>query len=361
MKKNKNKTKVLVVILLITVFLGYIVYENRGKIQSANGRGKEILSFDSSQNYAFDAYNGNILMTSSDTLALISQNGFKVWERIFHMSKPQVCISGSMILHYDMGGRDISLSSSGSEIWRKKTEQKIITAKVNRRGYAILVTYEVGYKNKITVLSPKGEPVYIWQLGEDYVVDVDIASDGRSFAAATITPKEKDLTSKITVVDINLEKIIGEVTRADCLISNISYVTGGDIIALGESEMVGISSKGQVKWQVSYDGKRLEKFYIVQSGTSVLAFSGSRNNSIIEIYSKSGLKTGEFITDEKASSVHVLNNTLAVAAGERATFLNLKGRSVSYFDTECELQKVLLLSPRKAAIVLGNSIEIIRP
>lgn len=361
MKKKKNKTTLLIVILILTATLAYIAYENRGFIQSANGEGKEILTFDSALNHVYDVYKGNIVMLNSDSLSLISQKGVKVREHFQHMSKPCIYASGSMILHYDMGGRDIFLYNDSNEIWRKKTEQQIITAKTNQQGYTILVTYEVGYKSKITVLDTKGDPIYVWQLGEDYIVDVDIAPDSRSFVAAAITPKEKDLTSKIAVVDINLEKIIGEEIRNNSLISSINYVSGGDIVALGESELVGISSKGLLRWQVSFEGKRLEKFHITYNGTSVLVFGGSRNNSIVEIFNRNGTKTGEFITSDEVSSVHVLNNNVAVTAGKRVTFLNLKGKVTSFFDTDRELRKALLLSPRKAAIILGNSIEIIRP
>ena len=358
--KKKNNSTAATVLLIAVIILGFVVYQNRFGIKSVES-GRVIMTFDSSQSHSFAAQRGRIITLSNDRLAASSQNGANVWEHIQNMMKPVMQIAGTMTLQFEAGGNDIALYDNGSKLWEYKTEQTIITAKTNNRGYTALVTYEMGYNSKITIINPKGDPIYIWQVSEVYVIDVDIASDCRYFAVAALLPDKQPLTTKISIADIHLEKIIGEVERSDSLVASIKYVSGNDLIAVGESELLCLSGGGQLKWAVDFGGRLLESFHINYNGSTALAFESTRNNSVVEIYGKKGVKTGEHTTDEKVTSLDMLNNRVCAASGNHVTFLSLSGRATAHIETERDIKQALLLSPKKAAVISGNSVAIVTP
>lgn len=359
-KKNKNKKLSAAVIFILVIALGALAYFNRGLFQLENIGSASVFSFETGQHYQFDAWEGRILALNSEGLTCINQNGKQPWKISRQLSKPSMQTAGSYTVLFDRGGRDIAAYSAGAMLWEKKTDQPIITAKINEKGYCAVVTYEIGYKGKIEVSNSKGELVYSWKLGENYIVDVDISPDCKFFAAATVLTASSGVASKVTVVDIDAESILGEVQREDSLVMSIKYQKNGMLYAIAEGELIGISPKGEQRWVVGFEGRQLQKFKLPYNTSFVLSFVGSRNNSIVEIYNTEGRKTGEYISESEIKAMDVKSGEIIVSQQKKVMLLNLKGRVVAQAEAEREIRSVLLLPDKKAAVVLGGSVEIIK-
>ncbi|OQB14725.1 MAG: hypothetical protein BWY15_00876 [Firmicutes bacterium ADurb.Bin193] len=356
-RKSSNKIRFTAVLLILTGLVAYAVYMNRDTFMGGRQPAKEIFSFETEKHYRFEKLGKSIIALGNDGMTCVSSSGKTQWNIERKMQNPCIETAQGNIIIFDRNGKDIALYSGENLIWEKKTEQPIITAKVNARGYTAVVTYEIGYKGMIEILNAKGEPVYLWRLGEDYVIDVDISPDCRYFAAATLNTEGEKLSSKITVVDIDGERIAGETTREDSLIINLKYQPSGNIVALGEGELVGVSSRGAAKWAVSFEGRALTGFELPYGTDCVVVFEGSRNNSVVEVYSRDGAKTGEYVSESEITSMDVSQKYIAVAENKNISLLNLKGRVLNKAVSQREVKDIILLPGKEIIAAEKNSVR----
>lgn len=360
-KKIKNKTSTVLVVLIIVIVFGIIAYTNRSNFVGSSISGRTVFNFDTGQQYKFESQRSYITALCADGIVAFNQNGRKTWDIQRQTSNPRMQNEEGYTLLFDKGNNEISAYNDGAKMWERSMEQPIITAKINAKGFAAVVSYEIGYKGKIEILNSAGELIYMWQLGENYVVDVDISPDCRFFAAAAVLPAHAKLTSKVAVVDIDAESIIGETVREDTLIVEIKYQSGGSLVALGEDELVGISSRGEQRWVVDFGGRQLQKAILPYNTSCVLTFAGSRNNSVVEVYNREGQKTGEYISDRQITAIDVFNNSIVLAEKRNIIMMNLNGRVSAQTEFQREIKDVMLMAHGNVAVVGNNSVDIIKP
>lgn len=360
-KNNKNKIGSAAVIFIMVIILGVLAYSNRGILRKDGGQSKTVLSFETGSHQRFENSGNNILALGKEGIDCISQAGEQLWSITKQLSSPVMQSEKDHILLFDRGGKDAAVYRGGERLWEITAQQPIITAKINQRGYTAIATYDVGYKGRIEIYNTHGELVYKWQLGDSYVVDIDVSPDCRYFAAVTVSSGQQQLASKLSVVNIDAERVEGEVEYPETLLITIKYQAGGNLVALGEDELIGISAGGQQKWAVEFEGRELQKFKLPYDSSCVLSFAGSRNNSIIQIYNRNGHKTGEYISEGEVKVVDVSGNSVAAAEDRSISVLNLKGRVSSKIQTQREIRSALLTQNGRVAVVYGNTVEIIKP
>ncbi|MCK9479365.1 MAG: DUF5711 family protein [Firmicutes bacterium] len=361
MRKKKNKIEPSLVIFIIVVLLGALAYQNRGLLRANLESSKQVFAYESTSQLSFDASKGNLLALDSDGLICLSEEGRKKWNIVHQISNPRMNVSGGYSLVFDKGGKEVHCYLRNSKLWEHTTEQPIITAKINKNGCAVVVSHAAGYKAKVEVIANEGEPIYEWLLSEYYVIDVDISPNAKTFAAAVLRPDSAEVTSSVIVVDIDGERIKGEMVFNGSLVFDILYQKNGSIIALSEDRLVGVSSKGEKLWDVNFEERQLSSYKLGYDTGSVLAFLGSRNNSIVQIYGKKGQKIGEYISDEKVNDVDIFDNTIAVAEKGCVVMLGQSGLVTVKTEQKHDIKQIMLLSRHRVAAVGNNNIEIIKP
>ncbi|MDR0405163.1 MAG: DUF5711 family protein [Clostridiales bacterium] len=362
-KKRKNKNRAGIVLLIVIAALGGMAYANRGALKrgAAIDAGKTVFRFETGQQYQFAVSKNNLLALNGEGVTCVSQSGAAVWNAQRQASNPCMQSEGGYTLLFDRGNRDVAAYDGGTLLWELQTEQPIITAKINQKGYSAVVTYDVGYKSRIEVYDARGGLVYQWRLGDRYVVDAEVSPDCNYFAAAVISPDGASLTSKIIVVDIDAEQAIGETARADSLVMQIKYQADGSIVALCENELVGVSAKGERQWAADFGGRELQHFKLSYDTNCVLVFAGSRNNSILEVYSRDGKKTGEYVSDSEITDIDVRRNVIAAAEHRSVVLLNLKGAARARLETRKEVKKSMLTANGNLALAGGGTVDVIKP
>ncbi|NLB81412.1 MAG: hypothetical protein GX800_07365 [Clostridiaceae bacterium] len=361
MKRNKNKIELTAVIFIVLILIGSLVYQNRGFLRSDIEAAKPVFSYETAARYTFETVDGNILALDSEALTCMSKNGHKQWDVIKKTSNPRMHTSDKHILVFDRGGKQLDAYIQESKLWEFTTEHPIVTAKINSNGCAAVVSYEIGYKGKVEIIDNTGELLYKWLLSEDYIIDVDVSPDSKYFAAVVLRPGSAKTTSSIIVVDIDGERKKGEVSFDGNLIFSMKYQKNGSIVAVGSDLLAGISPKGEKLWTVDFEGKELESFKLGYNTSSVLSFAGSRNNSVVQIYGKKGQKIGEYISDEEVGDVDIFETTIAAAEKNNVVLLNQNGQVSTKTPFNKNINKLLLLSRHRIAIIGSNGVEILKP
>jgi len=359
---KKNRLLYSIVLLIVMLSLGGLIYANRSFLQigSPNER-QTIFSFESGQQFQFEKAKDNVLVISNDGIICVNQSGTHLWNIINHLTTPCVQSEGAYTLIFDRGGKVLTTYNGNAKIAEIITDQKIITAKINAAGYIALVSNEVGYKAKIEVYNQHGEVVYKWMLGESHPVDVDISPDCKQLVAATLCTNSGKISGTITFVDIDKEKVINETKRDDSLLISVRYSKNGSLIALGESELLGFNKKGENKWNVNLDGRTLQSFDLSNDNNIVLALTGSRNNTIVDIYDQNGKQRGEYVSDFQIKSLDVNEGTIAISQQRDIKLLNFNGKVKSQKTVQKDIHDIILLPQDKVAVIGGNTVDIVKP
>ena len=352
-KKARNNIIKLVVVILVLVVAAVIV--NVGGC--ARHEVREIYKNESNYNYQIKSVGNDILAVNYDGAKLISVNGEEKGTIENHTSNPHVDICGNYVLMYDKGGNTVSLYNGEKKNFTYECDQVVKKAKVNKNGYVVIVSDEVGYNSRISVLSNKGIVQYIWKIGDVYIIDADISPDSRRVAVAAISTDTGVIVENIIFADINKEEEISRVKNEGSMPLYVSYTDSGSSVVVSDDRLCGYNSSGEQKWDVSYENRLLNSFEVDQKGNTVLALAGIKNNTVLEMYTKNGHKSGEYVTETKVKSLHLKDKYIAVCEPAQVSVINYSGRLLENIDTQKEYTDILITDRRNVILMSTGGIE----
>lgn len=354
---KKNKAVLYIIVFILVVLAGYLVYSNRGKFQMV-GDNSPVYTIDTATSPQFTKQGGGLLVLTRDGLSRYNLGGGQEFSVPKVLSTPAMHNAGNYTVIYDREGKDIITYKNGSKAMEYTCDQSIKFAKINAAGYTAVITDDAGYNEKVLVLNQRGEEVYKWQLSDSYILDIDISPNCKHIAASTVSSESESADGNILLIDIDKEETTSKVTRANSIFPSVKYIKNSYIAAVGESEMLGIDGKGEVKWAVDYNDRILESFVINDSGNPVLCMSGTQNNNILEMYNNKGVKTGEYESQDKIKSLDCLGGNIAVCEKRNVLLLGYNGKVKSKKETQKDIRQVILVKGRSAAVVSAGTVDL---
>ncbi len=321
---------------------------------------ESIYDFENDSNYQIDEYNGKIFALSYEGIRFLNFNGEQTDYVEMHMASPHYNISENMILLYDKGDKKLSVYDSINKKYSYECDQPIKSAKVNKNGYAVLISDEVAYNSKVLVLDNSGKPAYIWKIGNEYIVDVDIAPDNKSLVAVTISTDTGVIVQNVVMVDIKAAKEIGRTKIEGDMPVSVGFVESGGAVVVSDTGLGMFDSKARKKWNVSFESNILQSFKIDSNGNTVVALKGIKNNTIIRTYTKSGGKAGEYVTDTKVSHIDVNQRNIAVCEESSVSVINYSGKVLETTEIKKKVRGISLAGNDKVLVLCDDCIQLIR-
>lgn len=363
MEKVKNKAnstgrKIVVfaiIVLAICAFL--IIYNLSGCIDNST---ENVYKFENDFNYQIDEYNGKIFALGYEGVKFLNFNGQQTDYIESHMSSPHYDISGNMILLYDKGDKKISVYDGINKKYSYECDQPVKNAKVNKNGYTVLTSDEVGYNSKVQVLDNKGQLIYIWKIGNEYIVDADIAPDNKSLVAVTISTDTGVIVENVVLIDIKAAKETGRTKVEGEMPISVSFTESGSAIVVSDTGIKLYDSKAREKWAVSFESNILQSFEVDLNGNIVIALKGIKNNTIIRTYTKNGSKAGEYITNTKVSYIDVNQRNIAICEESGVSVINYSGKVLSTTEIKKKVRGISLAGTDKVLILCDDCIDLIR-
>lgn len=365
MKLSKKMWITLISLALILV-LAAVVYINRNNPffkRISNSVPNEIFKLDGTKQNYFNTYNDLLLVINNDGITALDKRGKPTFEVNAFTSQPLVRVEGKYILLADQRGRDAYLISEGNTRATIHTDAEIIAGSVSESGTFVLVTNEVGYRSKITVYNEKGEEIYGWKIGENYVIDACISKDGKSLAASVLSTANSDISGGVAFVDIASEKVENSEFFKDKIFTMVRFNDDNSLIAIGESNSMGFTADGKKRWEIDYAGRLLQTFAFKPNTDLVLAFKNNENNTTMEVYgSGDGKKRGSGDLDYEVVSLDVVSDTILAVGARQISEFNHNGIERVRANTERELRYGGLLNNRREMFVVGGtSVEVMKP
>ncbi len=358
-KKKKRKLKKFVKYILIFVLIcaAVVVYKavgcNRQSVE-------DMYNFESDSNCQITEYNGKVLVLNYDGVKIINLDGTLSENIEYHMANPHMDVCGEMILLYDKDNRKLAVFKGREKKYSYEGECNIKSAKINKDGHVVFVSDESGYNYKVNILNNKGEEEYIWKIGDEYLLDVDISPDGKKLVAATITTATGQIVQNIIMIDVEKAVEIGRTTTEGVMPLRVEFAENGLAVVVSDDRIGGYNTKAEKKWEDSFENRLLDYFAMDDEGNTVVSLRGIKNNSVVLAYTKNGKNSGEYTTGTKATYVDLNSKHIAVCEENKISMVNYSGKVVAEMEIKKEVMGISVISNNKVIILCKDCIQLFK-
>lgn len=351
-----NKSKVIIIILIAAVVAACLIYFN-----AADKKRTAAVIYEPvpGQKNSYFETEGRLAVVNQDGLTVLSRTGSEHNGIVKSYASPAASIRGNNKLLYDRGGTE-AVYSRGEKQISLQTDLPIITAKVNSSGYFAIAAMETGYKGKLEVYDEKGSPVYKWQMGSSYVVDMDISSDCKRMAVAALSMTGDTASCRISMIDLDKAELIAESTLDNTLPLSVTFTRQGIADVVTERGVSAFDRSGEQKWSFEFGDKILEDFDIDDGGYGVYKFVGAGNNSILQIYSGTGALCGEYNSETEITAFDNYQGMIAAAEGTKIVILDKNAAVKTTLDASFDLRDAVILDSDTIAAVGGSTVNVIK-
>jgi len=381
-KNNKINIILFILLLLVVISIAFFVYiKNQGielKDFSINefvtsifspkeAKNAEVLSEFKNytqSNSAFGVCGEQLIMCTKDGFKALRENGEIDWAKSFSMFNPTLKTSGSYVLAFDTGGRDIYVISGKSIKWTIRVDNIILNADINDAGYVSVVKEMNGYKGAIEVYDPQGVKIFTAMRSERYIISAKVLPNCSNVLINTVDTLGVSASTKLEFTDIRgTEK--ASIVKEDAIYPSTWCLDSNVVVAIGNTKMFCTDTNGKQIWEQKYDK-------ILTSNTSsgkftVVAFkkdgSGSTYNprtTNIEILNSRGKSVGAFELNYDVVNISSMSGTIAVTTARDVYFINTGGRLFAKYNSKSGIRDVLFIDQHKVAIITSVGVAIIK-
>ena len=319
------------------------------------------MEFGAGGRYYMVTGNKDIIMHNNQGIKSVNKKGDVRWEVKRAATKPMTEVSGNYLLSADLDGNHTAiLYKDGKVLNEFNLGSDIISAEVNKNGDVIIATSTSGYKGKITVFDKKGRERFIWNSGDGYITDVAIHENGRHIAVAQLTSTEAQAGSNIQFIDLNRKKVINTSKRSNTIISEILF-SNDRLLSVSDVEFCGYSKGGNLKFEVSFAGKKPGKYDISNNNLFSFVTIDNRGGEVLEIYNIRGKLKGSYSSDSTINSIATCDEGVMLSTRRDILYVNKRGKLKKSVTSNHDIKSLGLFGDGKTVMALGSeSADVVR-
>ncbi len=245
----------------------------------------ELVRFDYAEDNRGSIYKGDIVVLNGSGISVYSQDAEKVFSFAFRMDNPRLVTTEDSIFAYDLGGKEVRIFNSYSQIARITLDYPIYGfSAVSNAGFAI-ITSEKNYRTAIYVYDQYARQTYRRLLSETYADYVALREDGKAFALLGHYSQGGYLVSFLQTYSVSREDPVVSVSFTGEMPLKVAWLDGGKLMAMtGSALRVYDPDASEPSVSLSLDGMALEGC-TVSHGKILLSasVSGLSGGSVLQV------------------------------------------------------------------------------
>jgi hypothetical protein len=158
-------------------------------------------------------------------LAAVDSDGEIRYTKVHNYQNPAIEVSSDFGILFNRNSQEYMIFTAKGIIYEGKSEGEndIIAAAINKEGSFVLSTKSNSSASMVSLYTKKGETMYIWACGEEYVVTLDLHTNSKKIVAGAIGAKEGEIISKTYLLDIYSDKALCEFALQGSAITDVIY------------------------------------------------------------------------------------------------------------------------------------------
>ena len=240
----------------------------------------QLYQYAADREYRFVSLSGSLAAASNSRILLMGEDGQVRYSESILFTNCTVTGNGKWAAVYDVGGKEIYVLDAQGEVYRLTLDGNILAAALNPGGYLAVTVNTSGYKASVEVYDPKGEKVFAFHSGDQFLMTAAVSADSRQMAAVTMGQEDGSFVSSLALYRLGREE-----RYAECLLPENAVVydlgaVGGSYCAVMETGLQFVTTGGKLAGSYSYDGGYLHR---CSQGRLVTVDSQGRELASLEI------------------------------------------------------------------------------
>lgn len=367
-KRGVGRTILFAVIALILIACAVAALLYRDKLTpdslSKTFSGDET-SESSAEPFTYEGGSMQVFAVSGNRLAVASSTGFQVLNEkgktaareVLSLDTPAISASERRCAVYDAGGTEIRIVNEDNAVTPLKTEDKILSARINSDGYLAVVTEETGYKAVVTVYDSELNRVFAWHSGSAYVLAAEVSSNNRMLAALCVDTDG----GKLEVFSLSEEEPIGTYTAPGELFRDLRWMSREQICLLAEDRLVFTNTNAEVTGEYDYQGRYLLDYDLGGNFAALLLsdYRSGGNGVLVTVDADAREKGSAALEQRDVYSVSAGSDKLLVLYADRLELMTDLLAPLGSTEEILGVKKALLRKDGKCLLLTAYAAELI--
>jgi len=191
-------------------------------------------------------FDGGIAIAFSSGLEIRGENGAVTHSVATIMEEPAVKAAKELLLHYSVGGSELSLIHAESgEVLKLSSEGGFYDADLSSGGTLCTAAAESGYKTVLRVYDEDQKEVYRWFSASRFMPLCAVSPDGKRAAAVSVGQSEGSFESVLHLFSTREEEPVADVSLGSDLVYDLRYTDDGTLCAVTESALLWFNDEGE--------------------------------------------------------------------------------------------------------------------
>lgn len=157
----------------------------------------QLYQYAADREYRFVSLSGSLAAASNSRILLMGEDGQVRYSESILFTNCTVTGNGKWAAVYDVGGKEIYVLDAQGEVYRLTLDGDILAAALNPGGYLAVMVNTSGYKASVEVYDPKGEKVFAFHSGDQFLMTAAVSADSHQMAAVTMGQENGSFVSSL--------------------------------------------------------------------------------------------------------------------------------------------------------------------
>lgn len=316
---------------------------------------RKCLPFEEADNSDFSAYYNGVVCAKSNYICYLNGYGEKEWEYNTSVSDPILSTSGEYIAIAAKEGTQVNLYKGSEFIYSTDVPNKIKTCKVSYDGDIVLVTEQPAYKGAVIVINKKGEEVFSWVSGVNYITSASPLK-GRNISVL-LTDTSARMTSYVMQFDIYSPDPINAVEIKDTLLydasfsANIAYASGDNCISA-------VNPDGGIVYDIRFDSAYITHSDSDKYGNRLVTFTENYIPAM-NVYDTDGGLVYSGTIETSPDCIDIFESTVLYNNEREVICNNTDKNHCTAYTSPMSVRDLILLNEDSYVIVYEDTLEFI--
>ena len=316
---------------------------------------KASVPFSGADTADFKKYRNGVVCAKSNYLCFINKNGDKKWEYETQISNPVVSVSGNYIAVAGKDSTHLNLYKGKKLLYAVNVSDKIKSCSVSEKGDVALVTDKTAYKGGVLVINKKGEEVFSWISGVNYITSAAMLKSRN--VAVSLVSTENNVKSYVMLFDIYSTEPINGTEITDALVfDSVSYKN--NVYVNADSSVSSVNSDGELNYSIRFDNTDITHTATDKKGWRAVSYTEG-NLPYINVYNRRGNLYSTAQTESVPTHIDLYKSTVLYNNGRDILCGEADGIK-SRYSAPMTVKNLIMMNHNTYMVVYENSIEIIK-
>lgn len=317
---------------------------------------KAAIPFPGAGDSMFCEYDDGVVCAKANYICYITKNGQLKWEYTTAISQPILSVAGDYVALAGEDSTHFVLYKKGKEVFTAEAEDNIKSCSVSPKGDIALVTDKTAYKGAVCVYNSKGEEVFSWISGVNYITSATVTKN--RCVSVSLVSTEEDITSYIMIFDIYSTDPIGGSEFSNTLIYDTS-AHKNTTLGYGDNSISGVNSNGETKYNVLFDTMAITHTAEDPNGYRAVSYTDN-HLPYINVYNAKGRLRNSVSTEVSPEFLDLYKSTILYNNGRDIICGRANDGRKTKYSAPMTIKKLVMLNKNTYMVAYENSLEFIK-